>query len=275
MAVLLLIGLVVLGSVGVAGQPAVPPAAPPTYAVGANDVLAIKIYDEPALSGSFRVDPDGSITYPLLGRVAVAGQTVRAIEEDLTRRLSEGFLRRPQVAVEIAEFRSRNVFIMGEVRSPGKYAIEGEVTLLEVLARAGSFTPAAGTEILVRRARPGGVTPAAGTDDEVEVLRVGVNDLYTGSAAFDLVLQDGDTIIVEQAPRFYIAGFVRNPGFYVLQPNMTVQQAIAVAGGLSERGSNRGIKVQRIVDGKPVEVGAKLTDLVQPNDTIRIRQRYL
>ena len=275
MAVLLLTWFVALASVGVAGQPAVPPPTPATYPVGANDVLSIKVYDEPALSGSFRVDPDGSITYPLLGRVAVAGQTVRRVEEDLTRRLSEGFLRRPQVAVEIAEFRSRHVAIMGEVRTPGKYAIEGEVTLLEVLARAGSFTPAAGADVLVRRARPGGAAAEAGGDEDVEVLRVGVNDLYTGSTAFDLVLQDGDTIIVEQASRFYIAGFVRNPGFYVLQPNMTVQQAIAVAGGLSERGSNRGIKIQRIVDGKPVEIGVKLTDLVQANDTIRIRQRYL
>lgn len=252
-----------------------------TYAVGPADTLVVKVFDEPALSGAFRVDADGSITYPLVGRVVVAAQTVRDIEVLLARLLADGFLRRPQVSVEIGEYRSRSIVVMGEVRSPGRYAIEGEATLLEVLAKAGSLTPEAGTEILVRRTKDaaqgqGSVAPAPpDVEAGVEVLRVDLEDLRTGKTAFNLPLQDGDTVIVEPAPRFYISGFVRNPGFYVLRPNMTVQQAIAVAGGLTERGSDRGIKIQRSENGQPVERGAKLTDLVLPNDTIRIRQRYL
>jgi polysaccharide biosynthesis/export protein len=255
-----------------AGAPAAP-----SYTIGANDTLAIKVFDEPALSGTFRVDADGSITYPLLGRVAVAGATVRAIEQRLTTLLADGYLRRPQVAVEVVEYRSRSLYIMGEVRMPGKYAIEGDVTLLEVLAKAGSLTPTAGSEILIRRMADTDATQPALPDAQgsIEVMRVNLDDLKTGVASFNLALQDGDTIIVEPAPRFYISGFVRNPGYYVLQPKMTVQQAIAVAGGLTERGSNRGIKVQRIENGKPVERDIKLTDSVQPNDTIRVRQRYI
>jgi polysaccharide export outer membrane protein len=259
------------------GQPATPSPGP-AYAVGPNDTLAIKVFDEPSLSGAFRVDADGSITYPLIGRVDVGGKTVRDVEQHLTALLADGYLRRPQVSVEISEYRSRSIFVMGEVRSPGKYAIEGEVTLLEVLAKAGSVTPTAGNEVLVRRMKDGrgGVDPALPqAEGSVEVLRVDLDDLRTGRAGLSLLLQDGDTIIVEPAPRFYISGFVRSPGNYVLQPRMTVQQAIAIAGGLSERGSDRGIKIQRTENGKLVERDASLTDFVQPNDTIRIRQRRL
>lgn len=258
-----------------AGPQAGPPV--PGYAIGEHDTLAVKVFDEPALSGTFRVDGDGTITYPLLGRVAVAGLTVRAVEQRLTSLLADGYLRRPQVAVEVVEYRSRSLFIMGEVRMPGKYAIEGDVTLLEVLAKAGSLTPTAGSEILIRRMKEAGAGQPAlpEAQDSIEVMRVNLDDLKTGVAAVNITLQDGDTIIVEPAPRFYISGFVRNPGYYVLQPKMTVQQAIAVAGGLTERGSNRGLKVQRTENGKPVERDIKLTDPVQPNDTIRVRQRYI
>jgi polysaccharide export outer membrane protein len=251
--------------VGQGSQPAAGSTAP-AYAVGPNDTLSVKVFDEPSLSGAFRIDADGSITFPLVGRVQVGGKTVREVEQHLTALLADGYLRRPQVSVEIAEYRSRSIFVMGEVRSPGKYAIEGEVTLLEVLAKAGSVTPTAGNEVLVRRAT---------ASDGVEVLRVALDDLRTGKAGLELLLQDGDTIIVEPAPRFYISGFVRNPGNYVLQPGMTVQQAIAVAGGLTERGSDRGIKIQRTEKGRQVERDARLTDLVQPNDTVHIRQRRL
>jgi polysaccharide export outer membrane protein len=272
--------VVVAGLHAPAGQGSQPAGgtAGPAYAVGPNDTLAVKVFDEPALSGAFRVDADGSITYPLIGRVDVGGKTVREVEEHLTKLLGDGFLRRPQVSVEIAEYRSRSIFVIGEVRSPGKYAIEGEVTLLEVLANAGSVTPTAGNEVLVRRMTDGraGANPALPqAEGSVEVLKVDLEDLRTGRAGLSLLLQDGDTIIVQPAPRFYISGFVRNPGNYVLQPRMTVQQAIAVAGGLTERGSDRGIKIQRTENGKTVERDAQLTDFVQPDDTIRIRQRRL
>ena len=79
---------------------------------------------------------DGSIAYPLVGRIIVAGKTVREIEDAIVEMLRNGYVRSPRVSVEIAQYRSRSVFIMGEVRTPGKYALDGDVTLLEVLALA-------------------------------------------------------------------------------------------------------------------------------------------
>lgn len=264
--------------------PVPPPPAPSAqanlaYVIGPSDVLGIKVFDEPGLSGNFNVDSDGSITYPLVGRVEVKELTVRDVEARLTQMLSPAYLRRPQVSVEIAQFRSRSIFVLGEVRQPGKYSIEGQVTLLEVIAKAGSLTPTAGNEIVVQRYKDGVpivLTPAMPGDDRAaEVMRVSMDALREGRGAANLLLQDGDTLYIPPAEKFYVTGFVRSPGAYVLAPNMTVRQAIAIAGGLTERGSDRGMKIIRRVKDKEVEVGVSMSDIVRPNDTIRIRQRLI
>ena len=249
------------------------------YRVGSSDELKINVFDEPALSGTFRIDADGSIPYSLVGRVAVAGKTVREIEQLLTQRLLDGYVRQPRVTVEVAQFRSRKVFIMGEVRTPGQYALDGDVTLLEVLALAGALTESAGDQISVRRSRePSGALGAALPEDPqtVEVQRVSLADLEAGRLSSNLILQDGDTIIVPAAARVFVTGHVRNPGAVVLRGRLTVQQAVALAGGFTERGSNRGIKIRREVSpAQFIEIDVKLTDFVEANDTIIVRQRRI
>jgi len=142
------------------------------------------------------------------------------------------------------------------------------MTLLEALAQAGSPTQSASNEITVTR------RDEAADSAEPTVIRVNRRDLEVGRAGYDIVLRDGDIINVPPAKRFYIAGQVRNPGFYVLELGMSVQQAIALAGGLTERGSNRGIIATRIVNRKATDVAVKLEDAVEPNDTLNIRQRF-
>jgi polysaccharide export outer membrane protein len=260
------------------GQPPAP-AQPVIYQVGAADVLGIKVFGEDALSNNYTVDSDGSITFPLIGRVQVSGLTTRQVEERLTKMLAGDYIRRPQISVEIATFRSRSIFVLGEVRNPGRYTIQGPQTLLEVIAHAGSTTPAAGDTIIVQRYKDGiaSAVTAALPDDErtAEVMRVSLDDLRQGRLNANILLQDSDTIIVPPAERFYVQGFVKQPGSFVLRPGMTVRQAIAEAGGISERGSTRGIKIIRKVNGKEVELDAEMSDLVRPNDTIRIRQRLI
>ena len=250
-----------------------------SYRVGPSDELKINVFDEPALSGAFRVDADGSIPYSLVGRVVVSGRTVREIEQMLTARLLDGYVRQPRVTVEVSQFRSRKVFIMGEVRTPGQYALDGEVTLLEVLALAGTLTESAGDQISVRRStEPVAALGAALPDDPatVEVVKVNLAELQAGRMSTNLVLQDGDTIIVPAAPRVFVTGHVRTPGAVVLRGRLTVQQTIALAGGFTERGSNRGMKIRREVSpGQFEEIDVTLTDFVKPNDTIIIRQRRI
>lgn len=281
----LLLALVVAVTAQTPPQVAVPAPKPtqvsPGYVIGPSDVLNIKVFNEIDLSGPFSVDSDGTITFPLLGRIPVGGKTPRDIEAYLIKALTGSYLRNPQVSVEIGNFRSRAIFILGEVKVPGKYSIEGPMTLLEVLAKAGSLTPAAGNTIIVQRYKDG--LAAAVSNEPMlpgdprggEVMRVNVTDLNEGRLNANILLQDSDTIVVPAADRFYVTGFVRQPGSFVLRPNMSVQQAIAEAGGFTERGSTRGIKIVRQVKGKEVEIDAKMSDPVKPNDTIRVRQRLI
>lgn len=257
-----------------------PPQASATYLIGATDVLKIRVFREEQYDGDYNVDGDGTITFPLLGRVAVEGKTTRQIEEDLTKALADGWLNKPQVSVEIGAYRSRSIFVIGEVRQPGRYTIEGPMTLLEVIGQAGSLTPTASDTIIVQRFKDGiaasvAAPPVAGDPRVTEIMRVSHRELQEGRLTANILLQDSDVILVPPADKFYVTGFVRTPGAFPLPPGMTVRQALAVAGGINERGSTRGIKIIRIVNGKEVEISASMSDAVRANDTIRVRQRLI
>jgi polysaccharide biosynthesis/export protein len=244
---------------------------PETYLVGAQDQLSITVFEEPELTGKYRVENDGYFTFPLLDRVRAAGQTLAELQASLTTMLSNGFLRSPQVRVEVDQYKSQSVFVSGEVRTPGKILMTGRsMTLLEALALAGSPTAAASNVITVARRSD----PTSADGAEPTTIRVNRRDLEVGRTGQDLVLRDGDIVNVPPAQRFYIAGHVRSPGFYVLEPGMTVQQAIALSGGLTDRGSDRGITATRLINGKAVDVSVRLEDVVVANDTLNIRQRF-
>jgi polysaccharide biosynthesis/export protein len=246
------------------------------YIVGPGDVLTVHVFYEPQLSGNFRVENDGHFGYPFLGRVSAGGRTVGSIATLLKDRLSDGYLKNPQVTVDVEQFRSQSVFVMGEVRTPGKYVLSGSITLLDALAQAGSPTPAAGAEILILHPKNGSLgTPTLPSQRDAEVTRVNLREIEDGRLSRNVTIRDGDTIFVPKAERFFVTGMVRNPGSYVLERNMTVLQAISTAGGITERGSNRRLRIVRIVDNKRKEFDAKPTDIVSAGDTIVVRQRLL
>jgi polysaccharide biosynthesis/export protein len=245
------------------------------YAIGPLDVLSITVFGETDLSRRYTVDTDGTIDFPLIGRTRAGGRTLRQLEEAIATRLAGGFLVNPQVSVEIAEYRSKNVFIVGEVRAPGQYPIKLNMSLVEALALAGPTGNASSEVVIVHpgasRKDGGPVLPdAAG----VQSVRVNIKELQSGKLTQNIQLQDGDTIFVPRAETFFVTGHVRSPGSYVYEPGMTVLQAIALAGGLAERGSRRGMKVLRVVDGRQQEVSVRESDRIQPGDTLVIRQRF-
>jgi polysaccharide export outer membrane protein len=261
-------------------KPAAP--TPATYRVGISDTVEVKVFDEPSLSNKYNVDSDGTITFPYLGRVPVQGMTLREVEEAIKTGLEPRYIKNAQVSVEVSTFRSRSVYVLGDVKQPGKYVIEGPpVTLLELIAKAGGFAATAGPTLTVQRYKDSIAASVAsapalpGSPQTAELMRVDIEDLKQGRFIANVVLQDNDTIIVPAAERYYITGFVRTPGSFVLRPGMTVQQAIAEAGGITERGSTRRIKITRSVNGKDVELDAKMSDPVRPNDTIRVPQRLI
>ena len=240
---------------------------PESYVIGAQDNLSIIVTDETDLTGKYRVDTDGTISMPYIQRVPVAGLTLAEAQAKITTLLQAGYFRNPQVRVEIDQFKARSVIVNGEVRNPGKVTLPGAViSLLEALILAGSPTTNAANEVIVIHQPKTGEPP-------VEPITVNRKELEIGRAGRDVVLQDGDIVNVPQAKRFYISGFVKNPGYYVLDTGTTVSQAIVLAGGLSDRGSDRRIRVNRIVDGRTIELPIELEDKVQPNDEVKIRAR--
>jgi polysaccharide export outer membrane protein len=238
-------------------------------------VLTVTVFNEPSLSGRYRVENDGQFNYPFLGRVRAGGLTLNDVAALLKTKLSDGYLRNPQVTVDVDQFRSQSVFVMGEVKTPGKYVLSGAVNLLEVLAQAGSTTAAAGSEVLIlhpKSPQSGAVTLASAGDAEVR--RVSLREIESGRLSENIAIRDGDTIFVPKAERFFVVG-PGATGSYSSRPDMTMLQALSLAGGVTERGSSRRLRVTRLVDGQRKEVDAKQTDIVQPGDTITVRQRLL
>ena len=238
------------------------------YVIGPQDNLSITVVDESDLTGKWRVDTDGTITFPYLNRVPVAGLTLADAQGKIAMLLRTGqFLKNPQVRVEVDQFKSRKVTVTGEVRTPGPITMSGTtLTLLEALAMAGSPTSNASNDVIVQHK-----SKVAGEADPAPII-VNKKDLELGRS--DITLQDGDVINIPIAKRFYISGFVKNPGSFVLDTGTTISQAIILAGGLAERGTDRRIKVMRVVNGKTVEVSVELDGKVQPNDEIKIAARF-
>jgi polysaccharide export outer membrane protein len=272
----LIIGLV---STAALAQPVPPLDQRSTDAViGPQDVLTITSYDQSDLSGKFAVESDGTFTFPLIGRVIAGGLTRSALERDMAVRLkNDGYFINPQIAITVESNRSQRVFVLGEVRAPGTYVISRDMSLIEAIARAGSTLPTAAGDILVvhdsgtDHARPPALVPTDGNN----VLHVDLLALQSGRLAQKIELMDGDTIFVPRVHTVYVSGQVRSPGMYAVQQNATtVLQALALAGGVTERGSTARVKIRRVGGGTEREIKVQLSDTVQAGDTIIVPERF-
>ena len=247
------------------------------YVVGPQDLVAITVFDHPALSGKFNIESDGAFTFPLIGRVKAAGLTPRAIEAELAKRLRDGYMKDPQLSVTVEQYRSQRVFIIGAVAQPGPFVLTGNTTLIEALARAGSTTNEAVGEAIVVRARPGReiagpLLPEHAGDAEVE--RIDLKQLEGGTLSQNVFLRDGDTVVVPRGEQVFVLGEVRTPGSYSIRKGTTLLQVLALAGGVTERGATGRTKVTRMSDGKKKEFKLKADDVVQAGDTIVVPEKY-
>lgn len=245
------------------------------YLIGARDVLMIQVFDQPELGGKYSVEADGTFSFPLIGRIAAAGRTLREFEEDLKKKLADGYFRNPQVSVAIDQYKSQQIFVLGEVRSSGAVPLTGGMTLVEAIARAGSTLPSAAGEVVVVRAPRRGDGPVKPDQaGAAEIFRASIRDLEAGKIKQNIELQDGDTIHVPRAETTFVFGEVKAPGAYPIQKDMTVLQAISLAGGHTEHAALNRITIVRVVNGETKEIKAKLTDIVKAGDTIKVPERY-
>lgn len=267
---------------GAAAQsaPLAPPSSqnkPESYVIAIQDVLSITVWDNPDLTGKVTVQPDGTVTLPLIGRVSAAGVAVQDFELQLTRALANGYILDPRVAVTLDQYRGRRVFVFGDVSAPGTYPFPDGLTLIEVLAKAGAG--AASEAVIVRPRRASGpVLPDMAGD--AQVLRINIRELEKdvehGSLARNAALKDGDTVFVPRVDptRVFVSGEVRKPGAYSITQGTTVLQALTVAGGVTEDGAVNRIRLIRLVDGKQKTLKVRLSDVLTPGDTIVVPERF-
>jgi polysaccharide export outer membrane protein len=238
----------------------------PLLPLGVGDVLNVLVYGRPELTTTTYVADDGTITMPLAGPVQIAGLSPAAAAEAVAAVYSRAqLLRNPQITILLMQSRSQQVSVLGEVRAPGRFPVDSTMSVLDLLAAAGGTTETSADTVFVLR--PG----EAGNLDRHPVSLRGLED---GRQPLQfLVLRGGDTVFVPPADQFYIYGEVQAPNMYRLEPEMTVLQAISRSGGLTGLATTRRIDVERRAeDGTVAAVKLKLTDRVQPNDVIRIRE---
>ena len=236
------------------------------YVLGAGDVLKVTVYQNADLSLETRVSESGTISYPLLGSVKVGGLTVNAAEKLIADGLRNGnFLKAPQVNVAVAQVRGHQASVLGLVNKPGRYPIEvAGLKLSDLIAMAGGVATG-GSEIVA----------LVGTrDGKAFRQEVDLPSLFSASSKTDdPVVLNGDIIYVDRVPTFYIYGEVLRGGQLRLERGMTVMQALAAGGGVTQRGTQKGMKLhRRDADGNVKILDVTMDTPVLPNDVIYVRE---
>jgi polysaccharide export outer membrane protein len=248
----------------------------PDYVFGPGDVLAILIADSPEMSGSFQVSDTGNVEIPLAGQLKAAGLTGSQLSTSISEKLkSAELVSSPIVEVDVLEYHSCTVLVLGAVAKPAVYPLQRPSSLLDVISLAGGLAPNAGNIVTVSRKKKG--------QEAQSVLSVDLAKVVRGlEPNGDVAIQGGDVINVSTAPIVYVIGAVNKPGGFVMTDpgsGVSVLQAVALAEGLqSIAAPNRSMVLRRSQDGKtkqefPIDISSVLhqkgTDqLLQPNDVL-------
>jgi polysaccharide export outer membrane protein len=246
-----------------ASAPAAAPAGPvvdastSAYVLGRDDVVEVGLLGRNDFGGRSRVQADGTIQLPFIGKVPAAESTTAELSDVVRKALQAGgYFADPVVTVEVVGYASRYITVLGAVGAPGLVPINRPYRLSEILARVGGIRDG-GADFLSVRSADGSET------------RYQVSDLATGNADKDPFVKSGDKIYAPMAEQFYIYGQVNGPGAYVLRTGTTVRMALAMGGGLTESGNDKRVDVTR--GGKKLKL--QLDDVIQPGDVLVVGER--
>lgn len=247
-------------------QPPATPGERRDYNLGPGDAIRISVYQNPDLTLETRISESGFISYPLLGRVQLAGLRVDQAEKAIGDGLLKGnFIKNPQVTVIVLQVRGNQASVLGQVNRPGRYPLEAAgLKLSDLIAIAGGIA-ATGSDVVTLTGTRGGRPFRQELDLPL---------LFSAqSTAENPVIQDGDVIYVDRVPTVYIYGEVQRPGAFRLERDMSVMQALAMGGGLTQRGTEKGMRVHRRgPDGKVAVLQPSMDDKVRNGDVIYVRE---
>lgn len=249
-----------------AQEPATASAPPPiaaaepassAYILGRDDAVQVGILGRSDFGGRVRVQADGTIQLPFVGKIDAADKTTSELAEAIRLALqSGGYFSDPVVTVEVVGYASRYVTVLGAVGSPGLIPMNRPYRLSEIIARVGGVSPTAADYVIIR-------------SEKGEERRLLVRDVATGGEDQDPYVVAGDKIYAPVVDTYYIYGQVNSPGVYPLLSGMTVRMAIARGGGLTASGSDKKVDANR----KGEKVKVQLADPVQPGDVLFIGER--
>jgi polysaccharide biosynthesis/export protein len=255
-----------------AATQAAPPSAPTTaasrqldYVLGPGDVVKISVFQNPDLTVEARVSESGDITYPLIGGVKVGGLTLQAAENLVAQRLREGnFILKPQVNMLLVQIRGNQVAVLGQVNRPGRYPLETfTMRVSDMVAMAGGVGPLGADTVVLVGTRNG----------QAFRREIDMSALFQQGVGADLTLSGGDVLYVPRQQTFYIYGEVQKAGSYRLEREMTVMQALATGGGLTPRGTVKGIRIhRRNAKGQVETIEPRMEDAVRPDDVLLVRE---
>jgi len=235
----------------------------PAQRIGANDLVAVSVYDVPELTRTVRVGADGLMRLPMLKqRIKAEGLMPGELETAIASALvAEGLIVDPFVTVTIAEYNSRPISVAGAVKQPLTFQASGPVTLLEALTKAGGLSPEAGPEILVSRAQssPDGTVTSL-------VQRILVKGLIDAAdPAMNISLIGGEEIRVPEAGRVYVIGNVKKPGAFAVQDGVesTVLKMLALSEGLAPYASKDAFIYRREANGSKNEIQIPLSKIME------------
>lgn len=250
------------------------------YVIGSEDLLEISVFEQPDLNRTVRVSGDGTISVPLLGVIPMNGLTTKEAEATLRDLLGEKYLTNPQVSVFVKEAKSKKVSVVGAVSKPGTVEMLGQRTLLEAISEAGGLTQQAGKDLYVLRPDSSGATTRIDVD---------LDDLMiNGNPELNIPILAGDVINIpiDRLLHVYVDGAVKKPGEveYKTSRPLNLLQAIAAAGGLSERASQKGIVLIRNhpdgsqeilkIDLKAVRKGKEPNLVLENGDSIYVPETF-
>jgi polysaccharide export outer membrane protein len=232
--------------------------------LGTGDLVHITVYGNPDLTTDARVTGEGTISFPLLHVVKLGGLNVPEAEQSIAKSLADrGFIKQPQVNIIITQFVSHQVSVLGEVQKPGRYPLDHPSTLTDLLATAGGLTPN-GSDQITLISHQGGKSVRQEYD---------LHDLFRKNGSPDISVASGDIIYVPRAPVFYIYGEVQRPGVFRLERDMIVSQALAEGGGLTQRGTERSLRIKRRnARGELATINAEASTPLLADDVVQVQE---
>jgi polysaccharide export outer membrane protein len=221
------------------------------YRLGKGDVISIKVFGEEDFSMETSLSKEGRISYPFLGELKISGLTVTQVERKITLGLRAGYLKNPKVTVTVLEY--RQLFVNGQVKSPGGYAFKPGMTVNKAISLAGGFTETA-------------------SRDEIFIILDGDKSATEKKVGLYNFIAPGDIIIVKEYKKLFVNGEINAPGSYEYIQGMTVNKAISLAGGFTETASRDEIFLIHDGDKSANEKKVGLFSSVAPGDIIIVKE---